>query len=114
MLNLCEQLLNKGISLLSIEDLNKERYEALYNLMRDIFLTDLNICRSLGYTSESVTALNFKELRWSFPGSIIISSAIISNFEKLEDKYRELFSGIAANWISCDHTYKSVANIGYR
>jgi hypothetical protein len=114
LLNLCEQLLDKGISLLSIEDLNKERYEALYNLMRDRFLTDLNICRSLGYTSESVTAPNFKELRWSFPGSIIISSAIISNFEKLEDKYRELFSGLAAEWISCDHTYKSVANIGYR
>ncbi len=51
---------------------------------------------------------------WSFAGSSLLSNAILSSFRRDEDKYRELFSSLEAEWISCDHTYKLVANIGYQ
>ena len=38
----------------------------------------------------------------------------MSSFQKDEDKYRGLFSNLAAEWISCNHTNKSIANIGYQ
>lgn len=114
LLHLCEQLLDKGLSLTSIEDLNRGRYEALYDSMRSRFLTDLDNCRSLGYLSEDeLTSPNFNELNWSFAGANLLSSAITSNFQRKEEKYRQLFSSLTAEWICCDHTYKSVANIGY-
>ena len=114
LLFLCEQLLDKGISLASIEDLHKERYEMMYKSMKNRFLTDLKNCRFLGYSSEDITIPNLNDLCWSFAGSSLLSSAIISNFQRDEDKYRELFSSLTAEWISCDHTYKSVANVGYQ
>ena len=51
--------------------------------------------------------------KWSFAGTELISSPIISRFKREEDTYCKLFSDLSAEWISCDHTYKSVSNIGY-
>ena len=79
--------------------------------MKDRFLTN---SRYRFPPSEDITVPSLGQLYWSFAGSNLISSAIMSNFRRDEDRYRGLFSSLTAQWLSCDHTYKSVANIGYR
>lgn len=37
----------------------------------------------------------------------------MSKFEREETKFKRLFSSLSAEWIACDHTYKSVANVGF-
>ena len=79
--------------------------------MKDRFLTN---SRYRCPPSEDTTVPSLGQLCWSFAGSSLISSAIMSNFRSDEDRYRGLFASLTTEWISCDHTYKSVANIGYR
>ena len=113
LIQVCEQLMDKGLSLRSIEDLNKQRYKMFYKGKIQRLVEDRKIARALGSLNAGETVPHFPELKWSFAGTKLISSAIISNFQREEDTYRKLFSDLSAEWISCDHTYKSVSNIGY-
>ena len=113
LIQLCEQLMDKGLSLRSIEDLNKHRYKMFYNKKLKRFVEDWKIYRILGFSNAEETVPELQALKWSFAGTKLISSAIISNFQREEVRYRKLFSELSAEWISCDHTYKSASNIGY-
>lgn len=114
LLHLCKQLLDKGLSLKSIEDLNQMRYETFYNEQRKRIMTELHINNKfIDNTKFEFQLLAFSEHGWSFALAKLISSAIFANFLKEEQIYRQLFSSLSAEWISCDRTYKSVANIGY-
>jgi hypothetical protein len=112
LIQLCEQLMDKGLSLRTIEDLNKQRYKMFYNERMKRSIENRKFTNVLGRLNEG-TVPEFKELKWSFAGTKLISCAIISRFKREEDTYRKLFSDLSAEWISCDHTYKSVSNIGY-
>ena len=74
---------------------------------------DRRIARALNSLNAGETVPHFQELKWSFAGTKLTSSAIISSFQREEDTYCKLFSDLSAEWISSDHTYKSVSNIGY-
>ena len=114
LLQLCEQLIDKGLSLTSTEDLNQQRYNTFYNEMRKRMVVDRRIAQLLGCPANSgETERDLPGLNWSLAGTKLITSAIISNFQRDEGKYRKLFSSLSAEWISFDHTYKSVTNIGY-
>jgi hypothetical protein len=99
LIQLCEQLMDKGLSLRSIEYLEKQRYKTFYNEKVKRLVED----RVLGCSNVGERELE-NLLKWSFAGTKLIRE---------EDTYRKLFSELSAEWISCDHTYKSVSNIGY-
>ncbi len=105
--------MDKGLSLRSIENLNKQRYKMFYNGQIKRLIEDRKTAHVLGRLNAEETVPDFKELKWSFAGTELISSAIISRFKREGDTYCKLFSDLCAEWISCDHTYKSVSNIGY-
>lgn len=114
LLQLCEQLLNKGLSHSSIEEMTKQRYEQNYNEMKRKFLTDIYLTKSQNLESlESAKHVSFEIMDWPFPSVNLLSSAILSKFEKEEKTFKRLFSSLLAEWVACDHTYKSVANVGY-
>ena len=50
---------------------------------------------------------------WPVPSVNLFLSAILSKFKKEEDTFKKLFSSLSAEWLACDHTYKSVANVEY-
>ena len=92
------------MSFASIEELHKERYEITNKSMKNRFLTESKyLCQS----SEDTTIPSFQQLSWSFAGSRLISSAIMSLFQRDEDKHRRIFTSLPGEWISCDNTYKS-------
>lgn len=114
LLQLCEQLLNKGLSLSSIEEITKERYEQTFREMKRKFLTDIHFKESRNDEAlESGQQVSFKEMDWPFLSVNLLTNAILSKFEREEKTFRSLFSSLSAEWIACDHTFKSVANVGY-
>ena len=113
LLRLCEQLLDKGLSLEAIEDMNRMRYEAFYRNSRKRTVTSIHLMKTLQNLDTNMPTSSAEFNQWSFAGAKLISSAIVSNFQREEKIYRQLFSSLSAEWISCDHTYKSVTNIGY-
>ncbi|XP_068687029.1 uncharacterized protein [Montipora foliosa] len=52
-------------------------------------------------------------MSWPVPSANLLSAAILSRFEKDEKAFMGLFTSLSAEWLACDHTYKSVANVGY-
>lgn len=90
----------------------RTRYEDFYRNSRKRTITSLYLIKNLE-NSDINMPKSSAELNWSFAGKKLISSAIVSNFPREEKIYRQLFSSLSAEWISCDHTYKSVANIRY-
>ena len=61
---LCKQLLDKGMSFASIEDLHTERYKMTYKSMKNKFLSNSKLC----YSSHDMTIPCFREVCWSFAG----------------------------------------------
>mgnify|MGYP002803930454 CR=1 FL=1 len=113
LLRLCEQLLDKGLSLEAIEDMNRMCYEDFYRNSRKRTVTSIHLMKTLQNSDINMPTSSAELNQWSFAGAKLISSAIVSNFLRAEKIYRQLFSSLSAEWISCDHTYKSVTNIGY-
>ena len=79
--------MDKGLSLRSIEDLNKQRYKMFYKGKIQRLVEDRKIARALGSLNAGETVPHFPELKWSFAGTKLISSAIISSFQREEDTY---------------------------
>ena len=104
-----EQLLNSGLSLSTIEDMTIERYEHNYKESKKMFMENIRVDAKPFHRD----ALELeKGTDWPYPVNLI-SSAIFSKFAREEKTFNRLFSSLTAEWIACDHTYKSVANIGY-
>jgi hypothetical protein len=56
----------------------------------------------------------YQQNKQYMPTRKLITDILVANFKKSEAKFEELFSSTKAEWISCDHTYKTAANIGYK
>jgi len=113
LLQLCDQLLSTGLSLCSIEEITRQRYEHNYNEMKRRFLTYISITKfpKLLECPENFKHISSTEMDWPVPSVNLFLSAILSKFKKEEDTFKKLFSTLAAEWFACDHTYKSVANV---
>jgi len=115
LLQLCNQLLSSGLSLCSIEEITRQRYEHNYNEMKRRFLKYISIKKfpKLPECRENFKHISSTEMDWPVPSVNLFLSAILSKFKKEEDTFKKLFSSLAAEWLACDHTYKSVASVGF-
>lgn len=114
-----EEKIDAGISLSMIETLIHERY------MRDIcakeerFWTDCRFAKEMGLIQGNVMDVpSFKSLYQQnehyIPTRKLITDVLVANFKRSERKLEKLFSSRNAAWISCDHTFKTAANVGYK
>ena len=56
---------------------------------------------------------NFEEKNLPCVGHTLVGGTITSKFKSEEKLCQQFFSTIPAKWISCDHTFKAISNIGY-
>ena len=110
-----EELMDQGVTTNTIEQIIRTTYERSHYEREKRYWHDYSIRGPTTHTSISELAHfpSLYDLEISLPGKSLIPGAILSKFKADEPFYKKYFSSIPARWISCDHTFKSVANIGY-
>ncbi|CAB3984751.1 Hypothetical predicted protein [Paramuricea clavata] len=109
-LSLVVSLISKGNKISTVEDaLRETRRETFYHKV---------LC-SFELSGKTETNSNIFKFENSIngrlcPGSKILLSSFLQNFWKYEVYYRKRMHeiGIYEDWICCDHTFKSVTNVG--
>ena len=78
------------------------------------FLNDAHQAKELGFT-QSAEELNFDVPGNLFPcpGDNLIRSVYVASFNEKKHVFTEAINSLNAKWISCDHTFKAAANIGF-
>ena len=109
-----EDLLDRGLAISAVEELIKERYKRTLRNRLLRFLNDTQQAYELKFT-QSVQEMNFEVPGNLFPcpGDNLIRSIYIASFEEKKHLFTEAMNSLNASWISCDHTFKAAANIGY-
>lgn len=102
-------LVDHGISFHGIEDIVREQYEQAYWRLRLRYEDD---CRR-GEKESAATFPLFSQDTYPFPHEKLIRSVFVSYSMLFLSKFHTNMAGRTSSWISCDHTFKSVANIGF-
>ena len=109
-----EELLDTGLSSSQIGQMIQRCYNKAYYERAQRYYHDYKIAKHKGITSEGMKNFpSFEQMDLPCVGHQLVDGAIISRFMLEEALYQQYFSTIPARWISCDHTFKSVSNIGY-
>ena len=70
--------------------------------------------KELGFT-QSAEELSL-DVPWNLfpcPGDNLIRSVYVALFKEKQHLFTEAMSSLNAKWISCDHTFRAAANIGF-
>ena len=105
-----------GLSIRSVESTFKENYEKQLCSRLERFWTDYRFATNVRQ-NEIATVPSpddlYKETKGYIPTKRIITDIVVGNFKRFEPLISKQFSSAKAKWISCDHTFKTAANIGY-
>ena len=66
------------------------------------------------YEEDKVFFPEFSSGNFPCPGNDILIDIFLKRFYQNEQIYVNAMNGLSANMISCDHTFKSACNIGYK
>ena len=102
-------LVNNGMSFHSIESVVREQYFQSYCRMRQRFEISQSNCKC----QEQHRFPDFEQNVFPFPHEKVIRSAFISYSFMFDNIFYNDMITRTSDWISCDHTFKSAANIGF-
>jgi hypothetical protein len=109
-----------GLSVNIIEEMFKNNYQREVCGRIERFWTDFRFAVQLA-VCEKTDVLNlpslehlYDEMKGCIPTGHIITDFIIANFRRFEATTMKQFESTTAKWISCDHTFKTASNVGYR
>lgn len=107
-------VLDRGLAISTVEDLIKERYKRTVRNRLLRFFNDTGHAYELGFT-KAAEALNVEVIDDYFPcpSDNLIRNLYITSFEEKKQLFTSAMNSLNAKWISCDHTFKAAANIGF-
>ena len=111
-----EDLVDSGLSFEQIENLIKRQYKTTYDLFEINFWRNSEVRKNRGLIREQTSFVfpKFYGENFPCPGNNILIDIFLKHFFQDEQVYIDAMSSLSAKTISCDHTFKSVCNIGYR
>lgn len=111
---LVEDLVDRGMTFEQVENLLEQQYKTTYNYMEMAFWRGLQF-KSPDCSSGTFSFHNkFCNDYFPCPGRKILIEIFLAHFFLNENTYVDAMSSLSAITISCDHTFKSVCNIGYQ
>ena len=115
LINLVEELADNGLSFEQIESTILRQYKSTYDRLAASFWRDLALSMSQGVVNEQLDSFfpSFSTQRFPNPSVVLLKDVFLKRFFQNEELYKNAMRSLKANWITCDHTFKSVCNIGY-
>ena len=113
--NLVEQLVDSGMSFEQVNDVIKNQYKTTYDRFEASFWRDLELSKSYGVNYEQIDSSfpSFCHELFPNPSIDLLIDIFLKRFLENEDLYKNSMNSLKAQCITCDHTFKSVCNIGY-
>jgi hypothetical protein len=113
---LAENLIDSGLSFEQVETLIRMQYKTTYDKFARNFWQVLEQSKQNGmmYEEDKVFFPEFSVGNFPCPGSDILIDIFLKRFFQNEQIYVNAMNGLSAHMISCDHTFKSACNIGYK
>ncbi len=113
---LVENLIDSGLSFEQVEILIKMQYKQTYDKFARNFWQVLEQLKQNGimYEEDKVFFPQFSVGNFPCPGNDILIDIFLKRFSQNEQIYVNAMNGLSADMISCDHTFKSACNIGYK
>ena len=108
-LHLVQKLVDEGLAFEQIERLLELQYRDAFSIMELKFWRDCRLRSSRGI-QENTDKFWFP----SFSNHVVLIDLFVAGFKLQEDCFAQAMSRLPSRWMSCDHTFKSVANIGYK
>ena len=115
-LHLVQKLVDEGLTFEQIERLLELQYRDSFSIMELTFWGDYRL-RSSQRIQENTNKFcfpSFSNQVFPHPSNDILIDLYVAGFKLQEHCFAQAMSRLLARWISCDHTFKSVANIGYK
>jgi hypothetical protein len=115
LVNLVEELADNGLSFEQIESTISRQYKSTYNHFAASFWRDVALSKSQGVPNEKSDLCfpSFSKQHFPNPSVFLLKDVFLKRFFQNEELYVNAMRSLKANWITCDHTFKSVCNIGY-
>ena len=113
---LLEDLIDAGLSFDQVENLVQRQYKTTYDHFGTQFWRDMTLSKLKGITYEESKHFfpKFSSENFPHPGNDILIDIFLKRFLLNEQLYLRAMNSLSASAISCDHTFKSAANIGYK
>ena len=113
--NIVEELIDNGLSFEQVEDTIRKQYKSIHNRFEASFWRDLALSKTFGvfYEESDMFFPAFSSQSFPHPSATILIDVFLKRFLQNEYVYRDSMNLLNAKWITCDHTFKSVCNIGY-
>ena len=112
---LVEELVDDGVSFEQIGNLIERQYKSTYDRFAINFWRDLDLSKK-GIVKEQndIFFPPLSDKNFPRPSNDILMDVFLKRFHQNEHLFKAAMNSLTAQWISCDHTFKSVSNIGYR
>ena len=114
--NLAEELIDNGLSFKQVKNTIYQQYKNTYDRFAASFWRDMALSKSQGvsYDDADVFFPSFSSEIFPHPSANLLTDVFLKRFFHNEPDYKNAMQSLTANnWITCDHTFKSVCNIGY-
>ena len=108
--------MDEGLAFEQIERLLELQYRDAFSIMELKFWRDYRLRSSQGIqeNADNFCFPSFSNHVFPHPSNDILIDLYVAGFKLQEDCFAQAMSRLLARWMSCDHTFKSVANIGYK
>jgi hypothetical protein len=105
-----------GLPIRLISEIFERKYKQEICERLERFWTDYRFARNVGKITQTVPSPDelYQDLKGQIPTRHVINDIVVANFGRFEQLISKQFSSTKAKWISCDHTFKTAANIGYQ
>ena len=113
---LLEDLIDAGLSFEQVENLIERQYKTTYDHFETQFWRDMKLFKPKGTTNDERIHFfpRFSSENFPHPGNDILIDIFLKRFFINEQLYLRAMNSLSASVISCDHTFKSACNIGYK
>ena len=114
--NLVQDLADNALSFEQIKSTISRQYKSTYDHFAASFWRDLAMSKSQGVSYEQLDLFFplFSTQHFPNPSVSLLKDVFLKRFFQNEELYINAMRSLEASWITCDHTFKSVCNIGYR
>ena len=114
---LVQKLVDEGLAFNQIEQLFESQYRDCLSFMDCKFWCDYQLENHQG-DQDIIKELrffpSFSNNNFPHPSNDLLIDLYVAGCKMQEVKFAQAMSRQPARWISCDHTFKNVANIGYK
>ena len=108
--------MDEGLAFEQIERQLELQHRNAFSIMELKFWRDcrLRLSRGIQENTGKFWFPSFSNHVLPHPSDDLLIDLYVAGFKLQEDCFAQAMSRLPARWMSCDHTFKSVANIGYK